>query len=126
MAIVKRTSEGQKQRSELLSVLRERLTKVRGVESLTETTEWKDYRDLLNSFIEMESRREQQVIARSCQEDAPEPWKTTADIRVSRERKIAFELIRDLVDKSKDQVEIIDKRIKELEETYRQATEELN
>lgn len=122
MATTKLTQEGQSRRSEHLTVLRERLAKVKSISFLKSAPEWKQLGDLLTSFIDVEKRK-RNVLAERCDED--EPWKVASELREIRGRRNAFELIHDLIEKSDIQVTLLEKNIKELEARYKQAEESL-
>ncbi len=124
MAHVKRTPEAQESRHKQLEELRSRMASISRIGSMKNSAEWGDLKKILVSFADMEKRREESVVIDACDADE-DPRKIKENLRVYRERRAAFELIIDLVDKSEEKQSHLSGAIKKLEDQYKEAAEEL-
>lgn len=133
--MIKFTEEGQKRRHEQLEEFRNRLSRVKKLNYHKDSVEWKSLKALLEGFIESEDRAiKLGVIACSAggYYDMNERGfrketeaRLVSDIRVAHERKAAFELVIDLVERTDDQVAVLNDAIKNMEAKYKEAKEHL-
>jgi hypothetical protein len=125
MALVKMTEGGQKRRSARLEALRLRVAALKRLDNFKNSADWKDLKSIISNFAEMEKRQEEIGVIDCCQKEGLQPWDIVSGIRAAREKRAAYESIIDLVEKAQDNISTLDNTIKEVENEYREAKEQL-
>lgn len=124
MGNTKFTEKGQDQRSKHLAALRDRLAKVRRLESIKDSEEWKNFAKLLDTFAEQEKQTQRGLSIRCARfEDSSDSL--VGKIAASVQREMTFEMIRDLVDRAPDQESQLKRKIEDLETQYAEAAASL-
>lgn len=135
MSQVKYTEEGQERRKKQLKDLRERMAKLKRLESYRESGEWKDLRAIIDGFIASEENAAKLGVMACAnggwfdpKENGLKPvedHKLVSDLRVAVERKAAFQLIIDMIEKTEDQIASLDGVINRIEESFKEANGQL-
>lgn len=124
MATTKYTQTGQDWRLEQLSTLRERRKDLSELEGLKISPEWAKLVKVLREFAKF-SRREEQIALRDHDSGDLEPQELSRLITKARQKASDFDLVCDLLEKTKAQLETVDAEIARLEHAFSQAKEAL-
>jgi hypothetical protein len=124
MATVKYTDAGQDRRLERLKSLRETRKDLNDLQGLKISPEWAKLVRLLRRWSEYATREEKLANA---EHDSGDIDAATFSRLVTRARqKISdFDFIADILDKTKDQIDLVDSEISNLEKTIKEAKETL-
>lgn len=128
MPNVKPTEAGQKQREEYLKELRARRENVRKSADLKENDGWKEYRKIVERFIDTEKARREGL-----NRDAGRRFDSSdrpilaehvmRDIACSVAIQETYEMLLGIVDNSEEQLNAIDSQTKKYEKQYKEAAQ---
>lgn len=133
--MIRYTEKGQEGRKEQLKVLRERLASIRLLNAYKDSSDWKTLKEVIEGFVESEKNGEKVSVVACAMGGYYDPSERSirketdsrlvSDIRVAYERKAAFQLVIDLVEKTEEQIDHINNTIKSIEKTFKEAKEQL-
>lgn len=133
--MIRYTEDGQEARKKQLKDLRERLAKIKRLDSYREDQGWKDLKAVIEGFIASEENAVKlgviacavggyyDVQERGIRKETDS--RLVSDLRVAHERKTAFQMIIDLVEKSEENARHLETTIEAVEAKLKEAKEQL-